>query len=77
MKELVLFRFFALFPFIGMIAPDITDALHSSFSTITAEHIIVEITLLICLLLCTAGIWFFEINKLKNMVPKVPEPGVL
>jgi hypothetical protein len=57
MKELLIFRIFALFPFIGTAIPDIADALHLSFRSVPAEHIIVDVTLLICIAVCSFGIW--------------------
>jgi len=65
MKELLLFRIFALFPFIGIAAPDLANALHTSFSSVSAEHIIVDVTLSICLVICSAGIWLIETGELK------------
>jgi|GEM_PF-5349518 hypothetical protein len=65
MKELLLFRIFALFPFIGISAPDLANALHISFASVPAEHVIVDITLAACLLICSAGIWLLETKELK------------
>ncbi len=56
MKELLIFRIFALFPLIGILIPDLADGFHISFSSIPAEHIIVDVTLLICIAVCSAGI---------------------
>lgn len=66
MKELLLFRTFAMFPFIGTVAPDLANALHTTFSSIPAEHIIVDITLSVCLIVCTAGMRLIETEKLKK-----------
>lgn len=60
MKELLIFRIFALFPFIGILIPDAATAVDSSLSAIPAAHIIVEITLLICITICSAAIWIDE-----------------
>lgn len=60
MKELLLFRIFALFPFIGSVVPDLANGLHTSFASIPAEHIIVDVTLSLCLIICSAGIWLVE-----------------
>lgn len=60
MKELQIFRIFALFPLIGILTPDLADGFHISFSSIPAEHIIVDVTLLICIAICSAGIMAAE-----------------
>jgi len=65
MKELLLFRMFVLFPFIGIAGPDMANALRTSFASVPAEHIIVDTTLALCLIICSAGIWFFEVMELK------------
>ena len=66
MKELYIFRIFALFPLIGIVIPDIATGLHVSFSAISAEHIIVDITLAICVLIGSLGIWYNEFRDLKT-----------
>jgi len=66
MKELYIFRIFALFPLIGIVIPDIATGLHVSFSAISIEHIIVDITLLICVCVCSLGIWYNEYRGLKT-----------
>ncbi|SDT47787.1 hypothetical protein SAMN05216490_3641 [Mucilaginibacter mallensis] len=68
MKELLIFRIFALFPLIGTLIPDLADGFHISFSSIPAEHIIVDVTLLICIALCSAGIMATE-NSLAESEP--------
>ena len=65
MKELLLFRTFVLFPFIGVAGPDTANALHTSFTSLPAEHIIVDTTLILCLMTCSAGIWLLETMELK------------
>lgn len=67
MKELSLFRTFALFPFIGIAAPDLANALHTSFASVPTEHLIVDTTLIFCLMICSAGIWLFETQELKTL----------
>jgi len=66
MKELLLFRIFVLFPFIGVAGPDMANALHTSFASLSAEHIIVDTTLALCLVICSAGIWVYETMELKT-----------
>jgi len=63
MKELLIFRIFALFPFIGTMLPDLANALHSTLSSVPKDHVIVDITLLICILICSAKIWALEENQ--------------
>ena len=65
MKELLLFRMFVLFPFIGIAGPDMANALHTSFVSVPTEHIIVDTTLALCLIICSAGIWILEMMELK------------
>jgi hypothetical protein len=60
MKELQIFRIFALFPLIGILTPDLANGFNISFSSIPAEHIIVDVTLLICIAICSAGIMVAE-----------------
>jgi hypothetical protein len=65
MKELLLFRMFVLFPFIGIAGPDMANALHTSFTSVPTEHLIVDTTLVLCLIICSAGIWLLEMMELK------------
>jgi hypothetical protein len=73
MKELLIFRTFALFPLIGILIPDIANKLDSPLNSITPEHLIVEITLAICILTCSAGIWVAE-QALTKMPPEKNKP---
>lgn len=66
MKELLLFRTFVLFPFIGVAGPDVANGLHTSFASLPKEHIIVDLTLIFCLIICSAGIWLHETMELKT-----------
>jgi hypothetical protein len=63
MKELLIFRIFVLFPFIGITLPDIANRLTAVSARISAGHIIIDITLAVCIIICSAGIWFYELNK--------------
>jgi hypothetical protein len=65
MKKLILFRIFALFPLIGISIPDVSNLLYSSSSHTPPGHIIVEITLSVCIIICSAAIWMAEINEFK------------
>jgi hypothetical protein len=66
MKELLLFRTFVLFPFIGIAGPDMANALRTSFASVPKEHVIVDLTLALCLIICSAGIWVYETMELKT-----------
>jgi hypothetical protein len=66
MNELLLFRLFALFPFVGIAMPDIADWLEGSGLGISASHIIIDVTLALCLIICSAGIWLADMNKIKD-----------
>ena len=66
MKELLLFRTFVLFPFIGIAGPDMANALRVSFASVPKEHVIVDLTLTLCLIICSAGIWVYETMELKT-----------
>jgi hypothetical protein len=66
MKELEIFRIFALFPLIGIFIPDVATALQYSISIVSAAHIIVDITLFVCVIICSAGIQYAESKGLKT-----------
>ena len=67
MNELLLFRLFALFPFIGIVMPDLANWFQGSRSSIPTEHLIIDITLAICLIICSVGVWLSESqNKMKE-----------
>lgn len=66
MKELLIFRIFALFPFIGIFIPDAASVINTSSLSIPAADIIVEITLFICIAICSAAIWIEENNMMKT-----------
>jgi hypothetical protein len=68
MKELLIFRIFALFPLIGTLIPDIANALHTSLASIPKEHIIVDITLLIAIAVCSVGIYFAVDPEMDQLV---------
>jgi hypothetical protein len=66
MNELVLFRIFALFPLIGIAMPDLADWLEGSLTLISPCHIIIDVTLALCLSICSLGIWLAENNEMKS-----------
>jgi hypothetical protein len=65
MKELIIFRIFALFPLIGTLIPDITDKLSGMPVHLTAAHVIVDVTLAICIIICSVAIWMAKDNQLS------------
>ena len=66
MNELLLFRLFALFPFIGIAMPDLADWYNGSRSSIPVSHVIIDVTLALCLIVCSAGILFYQNSKVKD-----------
>ncbi|MGN6181982.1 MAG: hypothetical protein ACTHNW_22565 [Mucilaginibacter sp.] len=66
MKELYIFRIFTLFPLIGISLPDAVTALQNSISAISTAHAIVDITLSVCVLICSIGIYYAESKRLKT-----------
>jgi hypothetical protein len=66
MNELVLFRLFALFPFVGIAMPDLADWLNGSPASISPCHIIIDVTLALCLVICSLGIWLAENDEMKS-----------
>jgi len=66
MKELGIFRIFALFPLIGIFVPDVATALQNSVSAISTAHVIVDVTLSVCVLICSIGIYYAESKGLKT-----------
>lgn len=66
MRELYIFRIFTLFPLVGIMVPDIATVLHSSLRAISVDHVIVDISLVLCALISSAGIWYQESKTLKT-----------
>lgn len=66
MKELYIFRIFTFFPLIGIFVPDIATAFHNSISAIPKGHVIVDVTLLTCIMVCSIGIAYAEKKQLKT-----------
>jgi hypothetical protein len=66
MKDLHIFRIFALFPLIGILVPDLATVFNASISALTPEHLIVDITLLICVTICSVAIHFDKSHTLET-----------
>jgi len=66
MDNLIIFRLFLSFPLIGLLIPDLGSLLANTKNYIPAEHLITEITLLISVMVCSAGIAYFK-RKLNGI----------
>jgi hypothetical protein len=68
MEDLAIFRLFLAFPLIGLLIPD-AGSLISNFKTthIPAAHVIIGITLLICMVVCSVGTKYLK-RKILNSV---------
>jgi hypothetical protein len=66
MELFVFFRLFMAFPLIGMLLPDIGYILPGfRFSLIPITHLIIEITLGICMIICSVGIHYFKRKQIR------------
>jgi hypothetical protein len=63
MKELHIFRIFALFPLIGILIPDLATVFNASIAALSTEHVIVNGTLLLCVAICSIAIYLGENNN--------------
>lgn len=64
---------FLAFPLIGLLIPDLGGLLSNTKSAISATHLIVESTLLISIMVITAGIMYF---KRKLNPPAIRNNGI-
>ena len=77
MEDLILFRLFLAFPFIGLLLPDMVLIFPGlKRAHIPGTHIVVETTLLTCMLICTLGIWYFE-HKTGTLISRAEEDDTL
>jgi hypothetical protein len=67
MEDLIIFRIFLTFPFIGLLIPDAGILLSNSNTHLNIKHLIIEVTLLTCITVCSIGIWYFK-RKLSATV---------
>jgi len=65
MEDLIIFRIFLTFPLIGLLIPDTGLMLFDTKHHLSANHTIIEITLLTCIITCSAGIKYFK-RKINN-----------
>jgi len=65
MEDLIIFRLFLAFPLIGLLLPDTGTLFSPVKGYIPATHIIIEVTLLVSIMVCSAGIMYFK-RKLSN-----------
>jgi hypothetical protein len=63
MEKLIILRMFFCFPLFGLLLPDAGVFLSSKPDQIPLVHIVIEIFLVFCILLCTAAIAY---NKRRN-----------
>jgi hypothetical protein len=72
MEELIIFRLFLAFPVIGLLLPDI-GLLFSGYRIyrIPATHLIIEITLSICIVICS--LWIVRFKRKEERERKHPE----
>jgi len=61
MEEFIFFRLFLAFPVIGLLIPDL-GLLFSGLriSRIPVTHLIIEVTLSVCIIICSLGMWYFK-----------------
>ncbi len=65
MEDLLIFRIFLAFPLIGLFIPDAGMLLSDVKHPISANHTIIEITLLTSIIVCSIGINYFK-RKINN-----------
>jgi hypothetical protein len=75
MEEFTLFRLFLAFPLIGLSIPDI--GLAFSGNGIPATHLIIEITLLLCIAVCSLGIRYFKRKEIRKIAAEKALVSVL
>jgi len=68
MEDLIKFRIFLTFPLIGLLIPDtgllLSDAKHHILS---ANHTIIELTLLTSIIICSIGIHYLKRKTNKKL----------
>lgn len=60
MEDLTIFRIFLTFPLIGLLIPDSGLLMLDFKHRVPASHIIIELTLLTSILICSAGIAYIK-----------------
>ena len=63
MEKLIILRMFFCFPLFGLLLPDAGILLSKNQGRIPMTHVIIELSLVFCILLCTAVIAY---NKKRN-----------
>lgn len=56
MEKLIILRMFFCFPLVGLLLPDAGILLSNFPGKVPVVHVVIEVTLLLCILLCTAAI---------------------
>jgi hypothetical protein len=67
MDNLIIFRLFISFPLIGLLIPDLGSLLSNTKGYVPASHLITEVTLITCVMVCSVGIMYFK-RKLNGIV---------
>jgi len=56
MEKLIILRMFFCFPLVGLLLPDVGILLSNYPGKVPVIHVVIEVTLLVCIALCTAAI---------------------
>ena len=72
MKKLIILRMFFCFPLFGMLLPDAGTLLSKNPARVPLTHVIIEVSMLFCILLCTAAI-FYGKKRIQNHADKANE----
>jgi len=56
MEKLIILRMFFCFPLVGLLLPDAGILLSNFPGKVPVAHMVIEVTLLLCILLCTEAI---------------------
>jgi len=56
MEKLIILRMFFCFPLVGLLLPDAGILLSNFPGKVPVVHVVIEVTLLLCISLCTAAI---------------------
>ena len=60
MEDLIIFRMFLTFPFIGLLIPDSGILLFKTDGKMPVTHIIIEVSLLLSIIICSVGINYYK-----------------
>lgn len=77
MEKLIILRMFFCFPLFGLILPDAGSLFSNNQEQIPMSHIAIEVTLIFCIVICTAAIAYkkrYQNNSSKAMGPHFIKP---